>query len=319
MGAKKFSESMQSILDAAALAPSSHNTQPWLFGIDGSRINLYVDRGRALPANDAANRELVISCGCALFNLRVAAAAAGYLTAVSLFPEADSADLLASVELDAGGEPDETMRRLSAEIGKRRTFRRAFRDTMIPDAVKDRLREAARIEGAWFETVADDMRGDVARLVGDGDTVQWSDNAWRNELADWMHSRSDGDGLGLPAPIAPVARFVVRRTDMGRFVGKHDSELATNAPLLAVLGTDRDERSDWLRAGQALERLLLEACANGIQASYLNQPIQVVRLRPELERRLGLRGKAQLLIRLGYPDGEIDAPPRRDIVDIVEH
>jgi hypothetical protein len=238
---------------------------------------------------------------------------------VTLVPECGSANLLASVELEAGVEPDEAMRRLSGEIDKRRTWRRAFRDAMIPDAVKDKLREAARIEGAWVEIIADDKRAEVARLVGVGDTIQWSDGAWRNELADWMHPRSEGDGLTVPAAIAPMARFVVRRTDMGRFVGRHDSELATNAPLLAVLGTDGDERADWLRAGQALERLLLEASANGIQASYLNQPIQVARLRPELERRLGLPGNAQLLIRLGYPDGESGAPPRRDAEAIVEH
>lgn len=319
MNATDLSDRMQSLLDAAALAPSSHNTQPWLFGIDGNRVNLYADRERALPANDPDDRELMISCGCALFNLRIAAAAAGYAVAVNLFPDAGNAALLASVDLESGGEPDEDTRRLSAEIGNRRTYRKAFRDAMIPDAVKDQLREAARLEGAWVEIVADDARDDVAQLVGDGDSSQWSDSAWRSELADWMHPRSAGDGLTMPAAVAPVARFVVRRADMGRFVGKHDSELAAGAPLLAVLGTDRDERTDWLRAGQALERLLLEASANGIQASYLNQPIQVAALRPELERRLGLDGAAQLLLRLGYPDGEVGSPPRRDVGDIVGH
>jgi hypothetical protein len=30
--------------------------------------------------------------------------------------------------------------------------------------------------------------------------------------------------------------------------------------MLAVLGTERDEPADWLAAGQALQRLLVNAC-----------------------------------------------------------
>ncbi len=310
--------SLQSILDAAALAPSSHNTQPWKFVIDGDRVTLYADRERALPVNDPEDRELTISCGCALFNLRVAAAAAGRASAVALLPKAGSPDLLASVEFEDGGTPDEDVRRLAPEVGRRHTYRRAFRDAAIPATVRGRLEDAARIEGAWIEIVPDDARADVAELVVEGDSAQWSDCAWRSELASWMHPRADGDGLTVPAPLAPVARFVVRNADMGRFVGKHDEALATGAPLLAVLGTERDTRADWLRAGQALERVLLEASASGVQASYLNQPIQAAALRPKLEGRLELPGAAQLLIRLGYPDGDAGAAPRRDVAEIVE-
>ena len=55
----------------AVLAPSSHNTQPWRFMIFGSELLLCADRTRSLPNIDPFDRELVISCGAALFNLRV--------------------------------------------------------------------------------------------------------------------------------------------------------------------------------------------------------------------------------------------------------
>jgi hypothetical protein len=65
---------LQALVQAATLAPSSHNTHPWLFWLEGTVIGLLADRTRALPVNDPEDRGLTISCGCALFNLRVAAA-----------------------------------------------------------------------------------------------------------------------------------------------------------------------------------------------------------------------------------------------------
>ena len=58
----------------AILAPSSHNTQPWRFVIIGSELLVSADRTRSLPNIDPFDRELIISCGAALFNLRVALA-----------------------------------------------------------------------------------------------------------------------------------------------------------------------------------------------------------------------------------------------------
>jgi nitroreductase len=68
------------------LAPSNHNTQPWHFNVDGDCLTLCADRTRALPVVDPSDLELIVSCGAALFNLRVAlrrcglhCAAAGWL------------------------------------------------------------------------------------------------------------------------------------------------------------------------------------------------------------------------------------------------
>jgi len=59
-------------LQYAALAPSNHNAQPWRFLVNGDAVQILADRTRALPVVDPFDRELLISCGAALFNLRVA-------------------------------------------------------------------------------------------------------------------------------------------------------------------------------------------------------------------------------------------------------
>ena len=46
------SEILRFLLNYAVLAPSGHNTQPWLFQINGNVLGFYADRSRALPIVD---------------------------------------------------------------------------------------------------------------------------------------------------------------------------------------------------------------------------------------------------------------------------
>ena len=200
----------------------------------------------------------------------------------------------------------------------RRTYRKKFADRVVPPETVNPLVAAAELEGAWLKPLqTDDIRRQVTTLVSEGDSIQWENRQWRRELAAWMHPRRRGDGLSLPAYAVPVAQWVVRSFDLGGGVAAKDQQLAEGSPLLAVLGTKTDEPLDWLLAGQALERLLLVACQHGLQASYLNQPVQVYSLRAKLQDMIP-GGYPQCLIRLGYPVEKIDSAPRRSVDDVIE-
>ena len=116
----------------AVRAPSSHNTQPWVFaGRDGG-VALLADRTRALPVNDPHDRELTISCGAALFTLRLAARARGLGERTRILPEPDDPDLLAMVELKGGRAAAPGDAALLAAVASRRTHRGAFRPDPVP-------------------------------------------------------------------------------------------------------------------------------------------------------------------------------------------
>jgi hypothetical protein len=308
---------VKALIQAASLAPSSHNTQPWLFRIDGEHIDLWADGTRALPVNDPHDRELTISCGCALFNLRVAAAAAGLDALVETWPDAVDPDLLAKVHI----KPAQTKSALAAlqpAIAQRRTYRERFAATAVDAATLRELVAAAKDEGATASVLeGDEARFAAAALVAEGDALQWANPSWRRELAAWMHPRRRGDGLSLPALAVPVAKIVVRTFDMGQGVGAKDKQLADESPVLAVLSTDGDMPSDWLATGQALQRLLLEGVQRGLQASYLNQPVQVAALRPKLQRLTGRPGYAQVLLRIGVPTQVKAGAPRRPLAEVL--
>lgn len=312
-------ENTLNLVRQAVLAPSSHNTQPWRFRIAGDTIDVFADRTRALPVNDPDDRELVISCGAALLNLRVGAASLGRETRLTLFPDPVDADWLARLELGGPAAVPAADAALAPWIERRRTYRRRFLPREVAAESLERLVAAAAAEQAALRPFADESsRHEVAALVAEGDEMQWTSPNWRRELAMWMHPRRLGDGLTVPDLVGPVAQFVVRTFDMGGGVGARDRDLAAASPLLAAVVTPGDAPRDWLQAGQALQRLLLTACLEGLQASYLNQPIEVAPLRPKL-RRLAGDGVPQILMRLGYPADELPAAPRRPLTDVIEH
>jgi nitroreductase len=308
---------LQALVQAATLAPSSHNTQPWLFRLEGTVIELLADRTRALPVNDPDDRELTISCGCALLNLRVAAAAAGLQAQVEPWPDAADADLLARVRLSPTGARQADAA-LQAAMSERRTTRERFAATAVDPMTLRGIVEAVQGEAASLAVLESaEQRLGAAALVAEGDAMQWANPSWRRELAAWMHPRRRGDGLTLPALAVPVAQVVVRTFDMGHGVAAKDRQLADESPVLAVLSTASDRPSDWLSAGQALQRLLLVGVQQGLQASYLNQPVQVAALRPKLQQLTGRAGCAQVLLRIGTPMKAVTAAPRRPLADVL--
>jgi nitroreductase len=307
------------LVEQATRAPSSHNTQPWLFRCDGEQVTVLADRTRALPVNDPYDRELTISCAAAARNLELAARAAGHGVEWTALPEGEDSDALVSIRLEAGAaEGDDEATKLANAIGHRHTTRDAFTDEGPPDDLAARLSALADAGGCWLELLPPgEARKTVAGLVAEGDRRQFADPRWRRELASWMHPRRDGDGLTMPRPLVPVSRFVVKHFDLGASTSGSDQELALTAPLLFVLGTEGDDVAGWLDAGRALESILLTAAAEGLAAGYLNQPCQVAELRPALGTAVGHLGHPQLVVRLGKPVEALEPSPRRPVSDVL--
>jgi nitroreductase len=304
-------EELRAIVAAAIAAPSSHNTQPWRFVLAENRIDVLADRSRQLAVSDPDGRELAISCGAALLNLRAAAAADGMVAAVELLPDPAAPDLLARVAL-AADDPDHPLARLAVAIPDRHTTRDPYSARELELPLTGELVAAAAAEGAWLEVLDEARRAEVTALAVEGDRIQFADPAWRGELAGWLRPRRAGDGLATGGAAVALVRVLIRAVDVGRRVAAGDERRANSAPALAVLGTAHDGRADWLRAGQALERALLTASAHGAQASFFNQPCQLPDLRSRLAAMLG-RGSPQIVLGLGYPDAPLPGSARRDL------
>lgn len=317
-------EKWEFLLHYAVLAPSSHNSQPWLFHLKGAELELRADLRRACPEVDPENRELLMSCGCALFHLRCALAYFGCLGRVSLLPNPQSPEVVARVILDDGRASSRRESALFGSITQRRTNRQPFEATPVPPALLGSLAEVARSEGAWWQVVADeDSRYAVADLVAEGDRQQWASPAFRRELAQWVHAGHSARRDGIPGHaqsaddlLSSAGPVVVRTFDLGDGQAAKDHEVATGSPVLAILGTEWDAAADWIAAGQALAAVLLRARADGVWASFLNQPVELPDLRLKLRDLGGRGGYPQALLRLGFAR-EVRPTPRREVEELL--
>jgi nitroreductase len=322
--AETMADKLRFFVSYAILAPSSHNTQPWRFQLTDNRIDLYADRTRALPVMDPDDRELFMSCGAALYNLRLAMRHFGYTDTVVLLPDPNSPDLVARVDVTWPGRATGEEHDLFWAIPRRRTNRFIYTSQPVPVIVIKRFETIARAEGVTFHVVrGDDRRHAVADLIAEADRIQWADKRFRRELAAWLHPERHHSRDGIPGHATSVAElvaysgpFLLRTFDWGRGQAAKDRQLATGSPLLAVLETEQDTPTAWLEAGQALERVLLQACAAGLAASYLNQPIEVTDLRQRLGALVDVAGFPQLLLRMGYGP-EVEPTPRRGLDEVI--
>jgi hypothetical protein len=260
---------------------------------------------------------LLISCGAAVFNLRVAFAHLSLLPRPRLLPDPADPTLVATLEVEGRQRPDDLGRFYNA-LFARRTNRRPFQDRHPPRWVLTSLSDAARTEGAVL-SVFDDPE-EVARVVDllrDADLVDRTEPSRIDERAQWIGEQRQESTAGIPSEsLGPrPSRLGTPFRDLGSTGVVRDHAAFETAPTLAILSTTVDKPLDWIRAGQALERVLLEATSAGISASFMNQPVEQDDLRWQVRNPLTGKGHAHMILRLGYGHA-VPATPRRPVHEI---
>lgn len=311
------------LLRYAVLAPSTFNTQPWRFRVSVEGVELYGDYTRRLPVADPAGRELLMSIGAAVMNLRVAADFFDFGCEVVYNHSGSSEEPLAFVNLlpgDASVHAGVRLNTLFPQLTRRHTNRKPFLVSRVPASVIRQVQDLAASGETVVSASTDGKLNDaVAGLVAQADRLLLADPAYRRDVAEWLRPNDTqqpdgmrGEVVGLDAHAAPFAPWATRVFDLGKRRAAQDKNLCLDAPgLITIAGEDTVPH--WLAAGEFLERMLLLLTAEGIQHSYFNMPVQVPALRLELRKLLGLHVWPQLLLRIGYSLAEPVPTPRRPI------
>jgi nitroreductase len=312
---------LKKAVQRASLAPSVHNTQPWHFVVRPDALELHADNDRQLRALDPTGRQLVISCGCALFNARVALAADRVIH-VDRLPDAKEADLLARLKVLDEPAPWTPLVRLDPMIERRHTNRRDFFDQDVrPDVIYELTTAAEQEEASLLQIVKPEHKVVAAELSQEAEAIQSADPGYRAEIETWTTTdlhRTDG------VPVYAIPRTdersepeaLVRNFDVAGKGWLPSLKQSSLNHCLMVLGTAESNRLAWLRGGEALQRILLEATRLDYVVSIASQVVEVPSTRDRLRKELDLEFHPLLLMRIGQA-APTPASKRRDATMII--
>jgi hypothetical protein len=319
-------EITRSIVAEAVWAPSVHNTQPWRFTADGRQVRLYADVGRRLTAADPDGREMMISCGAALFTARLALRSLGYVPEARILPDPADPTLVALLSWPRRAAVTEYERRLFGQVRQRRTHRGAFDPVPLSPTLLAALREGAVRDGATLCIIADDgQRAALAAVAETAERALRLDSEHVQELVRWTSPPGSPRLDGVPVTAYPARAehtdpdFPGRDFAHGRGWGLPPLSTAPLHPTAGTVGlltTADDRAADWVNAGQALQRILLTASTCGVAAAMHSQPLELGGLREFIRTKLSDGSYPQLVLRLGTVI-QVAASVRRPPADVL--
>lgn len=324
IGQRLSADEVRYVVATAVRAPSVHNTQPWTFQDTTRGIELHADISRRLRASDPSGRELLISCGAALFGARLATQALGRQPIITRWPDPRDATLVAVIR--AGGPTDvpDSINRLIRATHRRHSQRFGFSDRPVPPrllAAMQRDADMHQTQLLLIERPRD--RQLLAQLGRKAEALRRHDPWLVAETAAWTPASDARRRDGIPArsyrrsPLrSTLGALPDRDFALGRPQGVPTRDAAHPPVAVGILTTQRDAARDWLSAGEALHHLLLTAAEQWVFAGLHTAALQLPAVREAIRRDLRLHDHPQLLLSLGHG---YTAPltPRRPVDDVL--
>ncbi|OYW47271.1 MAG: Tat pathway signal protein [Sphingomonadales bacterium 32-68-7] len=306
----------------ATLAPNGHNAQPWRFAAAPGLITLRPDLARRTPVVDPDDHHLFVSLGCAAENLALAAAARGY-AGEPVFAAAGGGTI-AFAHRPGRARPSA----LFEAILVRQSTRAEYDGRAVAPSALQMLAEAARNPLVDLVLITErSALGAIRDLVVTGNSAQMADAAFVRELKSWLRfnpaqALRTRDGLysvasgnpALPDWLGPVAFDWL--TPVAAQNDSYARQIVSSAGIAVFVGA-REDREHWIAVGRACQRFALQATALGLKHAFINQPVEVPALRPDLAALIGLPGRRpDIVMRFGHGP-TLPYSPRRPVASVM--
>lgn len=344
---------MLALVRAAILAASPHNTQPWLFRVHGSQIEVLAATSRNTGGLDPFLRELHIGMGCALENMVVASPTAGYIAdieladgALTLHADTSTPQRIAVVRCTPASSPAHPM---YAMLPDRHTNRTPYEQRTLPRSFLDELLATPQSlpNTKLFLFAAEEQRRSIVSLVSRCNEIVYADKEVREgampweRVFSWKNVEQHRDGItledyGVSTSLAallycmpaPVEAAVIKRMAKDAFAAY--SKQLTASPMFGIIAVrDRYSLSQCLQAGRVWERAHLLATSQSIAARPINEAIELIDIEnaeghprvtePKLAKLIGDTGwQPTFMFRMGYAARSASASPRRDLAQVLQ-
>ncbi|MFA6486303.1 MAG: hypothetical protein WCT40_02970 [Candidatus Magasanikbacteria bacterium] len=311
------------LLRFAVLAPSAHNTQPWLFAVEENKIFVYLDKTRVLGLSDPTTRQTYVSMGAMIFNILCAASYFGFSTQVDYLPH-DNAEnlkskLLAVINLSKSGQGGKSFGDLLPYISKRHSAKLAYLDNKLSS---DQIGDVSHLSSPGMELKFFFNKEDIvkmAEIVYLGTREAFANNDFCIELSQWVRSswsdRLDGMPavtVGVPAILSGLIPWAIAHLDTGKMQARDAGKLVANTPGIGIIGVAEENQLSWLRAGELFEQTALTLKSIGFDCALMGAPTESATASARLKSLAKLNSFPALFFRFGVSQKPVLFSPRRD-------
>ena len=311
-------DKLRTLVEYAILVPSGHNSQPWKFRIGKKKIEIFPDYTRARRAVDPNNRELFISMGAVLKNILVAGNDLGLELTYKIVANK------IEVELVSEKQPKEKMNEIKA-IKERQTNRGEYFVKAIEEKKWKEIENIAgkeRTDIKYILNITEKRR--LANLAYEADLVWYKNKELMLELEEWLRDDLETAKDGLPTGVlnfykvaAEIKYLFAGDSQKAKEIATKDKERLLKSPVMAIITSKGETTDDWVEAGELYEELALELTKLGLSNSIFNRPLELTGYRKMIAEKMNIKGKAQLLVRIGYAIKLAARTPRRPIEEML--
>lgn len=310
-------DTVKSIIEAAARAPSGDNVQPWRFAWNGRILTIVFRPALARHVLDSGSSASTIALGCLLESFRIAASVHGLSAQFTFSDLPEHEGPCAEIDFIPDGQPADA---LASDLPKRTTDRRLYRHGALP--TKD-------LVAIWNEFDRKDITrvdscssisGDLLRFIVSAESLVGSHSSIFTDTLPWIRMSQKeiarthdgmpwrGTGVGVleyPAlylmHLFPQTFQILRRTGMRAIQAARVKKLVQSSAGLVCLSTSGEGSQSLVAIGRLSMRLWLRLS----QLGYGVQPLTISSLLMYNAKRGLLDPETERLFGARYPEGEV--------------
>ncbi|MFA6354159.1 MAG: hypothetical protein WCX12_00525 [Candidatus Paceibacterota bacterium] len=275
------------LLRYGVLAPSTHNSQPWLFKIFPSSVEIYYNKEKEIIEADPHGRDLFISFGCLIENIVTAASFFGVDTEVKYLPAKEvKNELIATIVFSnlknndfSPNKDDSLLNIIKTRINARGIFENK---TISPDTVNKliSLNEDPNIK---INFITDKKKiNRIAELTELGLHEAYARKKFRMEMSKWLNHNLSSKKEGIPGFSLRMSLLIslafpklVKFLNVGKAVGVLNYKSAASAPGIVIIGSKDNQPETFLKVGRIAERLMLHCKLYNLKTSIFLASIEM--------------------------------------------
>lgn len=317
-------EKLAFFLRYAILAPSSHNSQPWLFSIKKNSIFIGFNKDRMLPVADPHQRLAYISLGCVLENILIAADYFSFTSSLKYLDASFLGEGVLEIILNEEQNTHKPSNHLIFAIPKRVTNRNKYKEIFPSEEFARELISTTPPEDVMVHIIKDQgTKEKVADILMNWRLELFDRKEFRYEMGKYKKTNftqsplgMPGFTMGIPDIISFVTPFLIKHFNvMKKLYDKEKSLLTKHTPLYIFLTTKTNSKKDWIEAGRKFQRIALKAETVGIQTAINSIPEESL----QLQGALKTKDVPQIFFRFGHAEKIAFHSPRLYVEDFIRH